>query len=107
VRVSAKSNEITAVPTLLAGLDLAGTVTTMDSMLCQQALARQILMQQGHYLMVVKDNQPALFDAIDLVFRCPPPEEEGDHLQSTTTLGKGHGRLETRTLERTAALRGM
>lgn len=106
VRVSEKSNEITAVPTLLAGLDLAGTVTTMDSMLCQQALARQILMQQGHYLMVVKDNQPALFDAIDLVFRCPPPEEEGDHLQSTTTLGKGHGRLETRTLERTAALRG-
>ncbi len=106
VRVSEKSNEITAVPTLLAGLDLAGTVTTMDSMLCQQALARQILMQQGHYLMVVKDNQPALFDAIELVFRCPPPEEEGDHLQSAMTIGKGHGRLETRTLDRTAALRG-
>ena len=106
VRVSEKSNEITAVPALLAGLDLAGTVTTMDSMLCQQAIARQILMQQGQYLMVVKDNQPALFDAIELVFRCPPPEEEGDHLQSAMTIGKGHGRLETRTLDRTAALRG-
>ncbi len=106
VRVSEKSNEITAVPALLAGLDLAGTVTTMDSMVCQQAIARQILMQQGQYLMVVKDNQPALFDAIELVFRCPPPEEEGDHLQSAMTIGKGHGRLETRTLDRTAALRG-
>lgn len=106
VRVSEKSNEITAVPALLAGLDLAGTVTTMDAMLCQQAIARQILMQQGQYLMVVKDNQPALFDAIELVFRCPPPEEEGDHLQSAMTIGKGHGRLETRTLDRTASLRG-
>jgi predicted transposase YbfD/YdcC len=106
VRVSDKSNEITAVPVLLAGIDLHGTVTTMDSLLCQQAIARQILAQNGHYLMVVKENQPALFAAIDLVFRCPPPVEEGDHLAAATTVGKAHGRLETRTLERTAALRG-
>jgi hypothetical protein len=106
VRVNEKSNEITAVPVLLAGLELHGTVTTMDSLLCQQAIARQILAQNGHYLMVVKDNQPALFAAIELVFRCPPPEEDEDHLQSATTMGKEHGRLETRTLERTAALRG-
>jgi predicted transposase YbfD/YdcC len=106
VRVSAKSNEITAVPELLAGLDVRGTVTTMDSLLCQQALARQIVGQNGHYLMVVKENQPTLFAAIELVFRCPPPEDEGDHREAATTLGKAHGRLETRTLERTAALRG-
>jgi predicted transposase YbfD/YdcC len=106
VRVSAKSNEITAVPELLAGLDVRGTVTTMDSLLCQQALARQIVGQNGHYLMVVKEKQPTLFAAIELVFRCPPPEDEGDHREAATTLGKAHGRLETRTLERTAALRG-
>lgn len=106
VRVSEKSNEITAVPVLLSGLNLCGTVTTMDSLLCQRGIAHQLLAQNGHYLMVVKENQPALFEAIDLLFRCPPPEEEADHLQSGTTLGKEHGRLETRTLERTAALRG-
>jgi predicted transposase YbfD/YdcC len=106
VRVSDKSNEITAVPTLLAGFDLRGTVTTMDSLLCQRAIAQQILVQKGHYLMVVKENQPALFEAIDVVFRCPPPEDEADCLQSGSTLGKEHGRLETRTLERTAALKG-
>jgi predicted transposase YbfD/YdcC len=106
VRVREKSNEITAVPVLLAGLDLHGTVTTMDSLLCQQAIARQILAQHGHYLMVVKENQPALFAAIDVVFRCPPPEAAADHLQAATTVGKAHGRLETRTLERTAALNG-
>ena len=106
VRVRDKSNEITAVPVLLAGLDVRGTVTTMDALLCQQAIARQIVAQHGHYLMVVKEHQPALFAAIDLLFRCPPPLEESDQLQSATTTGKGHGRLATRTLERTAALRG-
>jgi predicted transposase YbfD/YdcC len=106
VRVSDKSNEITAVPLLLAGMDLRGTVTTMDSLLCQQAIARQIVSQNGHYLMVVKENQPALYAAIDLVFRCPPLEEVEDHRATATTEGKAHGRLETRTLERTAALRG-
>lgn len=106
VRVTDKSNEITAVPLLLADMDLRGTVTTMDSLLCQQAIARQIVRQNGHYLMVVKDNQPTLYTAIELVFRCPPPEEQGDYREKATTEGKAHGRLETRTLERTAALRG-
>jgi predicted transposase YbfD/YdcC len=106
VRVREKSNEITAVPALLAGLDLRGTVTTMDALLCQQAIARQIVAQNGHYLMVVKENQPALLAAIELVFRCPPPEEAGDHRETARTQGKAHGRLETRTLERTAAVCG-
>ena len=41
VRVAAKSNEITAAPALLAGRALAGTVTTMDALLTQRALAVQ------------------------------------------------------------------
>lgn len=106
VRVRDKSNEITAVPLLLAGRDLRGTVTTMDALLTQQAIARQIRQQQGHYLMVVKENQPALYRAIALVFELPPPQEVEHHLDQVTTVGKGHGRLETRTLERTCALNG-
>ena len=67
--VDAKTNEITAVPTLLAGRDLTGTVTTMDALLTQRELAKQILSQGGHYLMVVKKNQPLLYWAAELVFR--------------------------------------
>jgi predicted transposase YbfD/YdcC len=104
VRVRDKSNEITAVPPLLAGIDLKGMVITMDALLCQQEIARQILHQHGHYLMVVKSNQPGLYTAIDLLFHQPPPVEPTDHCQCFTTCEKGHGRLETRTLERTAAL---
>ncbi len=106
VRVRDKSNEITAVPVLLRGLDLRGTVTTMDALLTQQAIAQQILDQQGHYLMIVKENQPALYAAIDLVFTEPPPPLPAHHLDQVTTITKGHGRLETRTLERTCALNG-
>ena len=106
VRVRDKSNEITAVPVLLKGRDLRGTVTTMDALLTQQALARQIRDQHGHYLMVVKENQPAMYAAIDLVFQVPPPPLPEHHLDQVTTLDKGHGRLETRTLERTCALNG-
>jgi len=104
VRVCDKSNEITAVPIILRGVDLHGTVITLDALLCQQAIARQILSQHGHYLMVVKANQPALYTAIDLLFQPPPPGEPRDACQRCTTCEKGHGRLETRTLERTAAL---
>ncbi len=106
VRVRDKSNEITAVPALLQDQALQGTVTTLDALLTQQAIARQILDQHGHYLMIVKENQPALYAALDLVFRVPPPARPEHHLDQVTTIDKGHGRLETRTLERTCALNG-
>jgi predicted transposase YbfD/YdcC len=106
VRVRDKSNEITAVPQLLHGRDLRGTVTTMDAFLTQQAIAQQILDQGGHYLMVVKENQPKLYAAIALVFTVPPPPLPTHHRETVTTISKGHGRLETRTLERTCAVNG-
>ena len=105
-RVQDKRNEITAVPCLLRDQDLHGTVTTMDARLTQRAMAQQILDQHGHSLMIVKENQPALYAALDLVFRQPPPPTLEDHHDQVTTTEKGHGRLETRTLERTCALNG-
>lgn len=106
VAVADKSNEITAVPRLLAGRDLTGTVTTMDALLAQRALAGQIRAQGGHYLMIAKANQPALETAIARVFAEPPPAAATDHTAAVTTYAKGHGRLERRRLERTAALTG-
>ena len=104
VAVADKSNEITAAPRLLARQPLQGTVTTMDALLTQHELARQILAQGGHYLMVVKANQPALLAAISTVFATPPQPEAADCAATATTRDKGHGRLELRTLERSAAL---
>ena len=102
--VADKSNEITAAPRLLAGRDLTGTVTTLDALLAQHELAVQIRAQGGHYLMVVKANQPQLLAAITTLFAKPPLPVATDALDAVTTCDKGHGRLEIRTLERSAAL---
>ena len=102
--VAHKTNEITAVPSLLAGRDLRGTVTTLDALLTQRNIARQVLNQQGDYVMVVKRNQPQVWDAIDTLFHASPlPRGEEDCLTYSETC-KGHGRLETRTLTSSAAL---
>ncbi len=68
VAVADKSNEITAMDKLLALIGVAGRVTTTDALLTQRQLAQAILDADGEYVMVVKDNQPALLADIRLVF---------------------------------------
>ena len=103
-RVKDKSNEITAVPGLVDGRDLTGTVTTMDALLTQRSLAQKILNQGGQYLMVVKKNQGNLYTAIDLLFREPHLLRGDTDLLSFQEESKEHGRRETRLLESSVAL---
>lgn len=60
-KVDDKSNEITAIPKLLAALALQGTVVTIDGMGCQRAIARQIVEKKADYILAVKENQGHLF----------------------------------------------
>jgi hypothetical protein len=73
VAVEDKTNEISACPTLLASLLVEGRVVTMDALLTQTAVAQTILDRGGDYVMVVKDNQPTLHEAVATVFTSPPP----------------------------------
>ena len=50
IATDAKSNEITAVPKLLAMLRLNGTIVTTDALNCQRAIARPIVDQGGDYV---------------------------------------------------------
>lgn len=102
--VDVKTNEITAVPALLAGRDLTGTVTTMDALLTQRHIAELILAQGGHYLMIIKQNQPTMYAAVQLVFDEPPLPRRPGERDSTRTIDKAHGRWERRTLITTTAL---
>ena len=102
--VPAKTNEIKAVPALLAGRDLRGVVLTSDALLTQRALAQQIRDQGGHYLMVVKANHPDLYEDIRVLFAEPDWGAEDDRL-SYTRVNKGHGRHEKRTLTSSEQLR--
>lgn len=95
----AKSNEITALPKLLAMLDLNGAMVTVDAMHCQKKTARQIITQGGDYLMQVKSNQKTLHEEVRLFF----DEAIAGGWQHTAhacheTIEKDHGRIETRKL---------
>ena len=93
VKTAAKSNEITAIPQLLARLDLRGCLVTIDAMGCQKSLARQIVAGEADYLLAVKSNQGQLYANLQDAFRCT---EEWDPLGSCREVSKGHGRLEVR-----------
>ena len=99
VEVAHKRDERSAVPELLKGRDLAGTVLTLDALHTLRPTARQIRAQNGHYLMIVKKNQAALYEYLDMLFTLPahPADHEVWETVGPTT-EKGHGRLETRTL---------
>ena len=67
--VASKIDERKAACHLLAPDRLLHTVTTTDALYTQVKQAEQILAGGGHYLMVVKRNQPSLYQAIELAER--------------------------------------
>ena len=99
VEVALKRDERSAVPVLLKGRDLRGKVVTLDALHTLRPTARQIRAQNGHYLMIVKKNQAALYAYLDMLFRLPAHPADHEVWQTVgPTTEKGHGRLETRRL---------
>lgn len=102
-RVATKIDERKAAHTLLVPELLCGSVTTADALHTQVKLAKQILAADGHYLMIVKENQPLLYHDIADAFAALPPTHQLDaeywSYQSFESCQRGHGRLERRTLE--------
>jgi predicted transposase YbfD/YdcC len=101
--VDDKTNEITAVETILQPLVLEGRIVTMDALLTQRHIAQTIVDKGGDYVMIVKENQPQLRADIELVFTLPPV---GDYQATTRTVDLGHGRIEQRNLTTSEALVG-
>jgi predicted transposase YbfD/YdcC len=52
-----KSNEITAIPALLAKLEVQGAIVTIDAAGCQKNIAQQIIDGGGDYVLALKGNQ--------------------------------------------------
>jgi predicted transposase YbfD/YdcC len=94
-----KSNEITVIPKLLKMLDISDSVVTIDAIGCQKAIAKQIVEQQGHYVLQVKGNQESLHDLLkdtfdELTGRGIPGVPYSSHEE----VDGGHGRVETRRI---------
>lgn len=91
--------ELTVAPEVIASLDWRRRVLTGDALFCQRAICRQVLDAGGDYLLLVKANQPALFDDIRLLFEPPDPAVTLADRREATTIDFGHGRhADTRRL---------
>lgn len=95
----AKSNEITTIPELLKMLTIKGNIITIDAMGCQKEIVKQILRQEGDYVIALKGNQELLYaesknfflQAMDV-----GPKESGcDFFESVE---KNRGRIEERQI---------
>ena len=95
-----KSNEIEAIPRLLALLELEGAIVTIDAMGCQTDIAEKIVEKKADYVLSLKDNHPKFHQAVRKMFE----EEQAraaaglkPRYRVFTTRDTGHGRQEERT----------
>jgi predicted transposase YbfD/YdcC len=98
VKVADKSNEIVAIPALLAMMAIEGSIVTIDAMGCQREIAQQILDQKADYVLALKGNQGTLREDVE-VFAA---EQKANGFKNTKvsrhqTVDGDHGRIETRT----------
>ncbi len=92
-----KENEITAIPKLLAMIDLRGSTVTIDAIGCQREIARQIRDAKGHYVLQLKDNQPTLHAKVkNLLDEAILDRMNGWRGSRFDDVDAGHGRVETR-----------
>ena len=95
--VADKSNELTAIPILLARLaeqdGLRGALVSIDAIATNATIATAIKDAGADYLLAVKANQPTLRAEVEACFASAPPGAIDAHIEHD----KGHGRIERRT----------
>lgn len=97
VAVADKSNEITAIPTLLELLDVHGALVSIDAIGCQKGIAQKIRDGGGDYLLALKDNQPTLHADVQTCFaQADANDWEQVRHDFWVTEGISHGRWEER-----------
>lgn len=101
--VDTKSNEITAIPQLLAMLALEGATVTIDAMGCQSDIATAIIDNNADYVLALKQNHPTLYAQTVALFEqrsataaadgAPTAGAAAEFIEQTDA---GHGRVEVR-----------
>lgn len=107
VAVDGKSNEITAIPQLIALLDLKDCIVTIDAIGCQKEIAANIVGKEADYVLAVKENQPTLFAQVTEHFLEQFEEDQGSKLRHHCEVEQNHGRTETRDTYVAAAPKAM
>ena len=98
--VDGKTNEVTAFAPLLDRIDLTDAIITADALHTQRAHADYLIGRGAHYVLIVKGNQPGLHHQLTALPWQRIPAVDVSH-------DKGHGRVETRTLQLAAVSAGI
>ena len=90
--VGKKTNEVPTATAVLDQIDLEGKIVTADALHTVKATAERIHERGGEFVLPVKENRRALFDALDAL-----PWDQVPVAHAATD--KGHGRITTRTIQ--------
>jgi predicted transposase YbfD/YdcC len=90
--VGIKTNEVPMAKEVLGQIDLRGTLVSADALHTVKATAEFIHQAGGEFVLPVKENRQALFDALDAL---PWDQAPVAH----TAVDRGHGRITTRTIQ--------
>jgi predicted transposase YbfD/YdcC len=90
--VGKKTNEVPMAAAVLGQIDLDGKIVTADALHTVKATANCIHERGGEFVLPVKENRRALFDALDAL-----PWRDVPIAHAATD--KGHGRITTRTIQ--------
>jgi predicted transposase YbfD/YdcC len=90
--VGVKTSEVPMAPAVLGRIDLHGKLVSADALHTVKATAEFIHQGGGEFVLPVKENRKALFDAIDAL-----PWHQVQVAHSATD--RGHGRITTRTIQ--------
>jgi len=113
LKVSDKSNEITALPQLLRALELAGCIVTVDAMGAQKKIAKEIIEADADYVLALKGNHETVHEEVKSFLDATLAEKNAQlvrpspaaaNLRMQETVEKEHGRLETRRYYQSAEL---
>ena len=93
LKVSEKSNEITAIPKLLDLVEVKGSVVTIDAMGTQKEIAKKIRKKEADYVLALKGNQGNLLKEVEQAFEQLGASEKA---AIAVEVDVGHGRVEQR-----------
>jgi predicted transposase YbfD/YdcC len=91
-KAGAKTNEVPMATQVLGQVDLNGKIVTADALHTVKATAEFICEAGGEFVLPVKENRQALFDALDAL-----PWDQV--LVTHTQTDRGRGRVTTRTIQ--------
>jgi predicted transposase YbfD/YdcC len=104
--IPAGAGEIPTAHSVLGEVDLHDKIVLADALHTQRKFCQQVVEGGGDYLLTIKDNQPATYQAIASLFDPAAPNRALLAFQTASKTNKGHGRIEQRRLTALALFSG-